>query len=251
MVQATRRRNDLGRAGAVIALCVSGYFLVHSCLDWVDEFPALAGPAIAIPLAAIAAAARPVAAATRESAGEPARRRGLGAAGRGLTVPRPLAGVAGGLAAIAVLVALATSYLSLRLVDRAFATFHAAPEKAYRDLSKARSLSPLSANPITSEGTIALYQGDTSRAAAAFEESLRREDAWYPRVELALIDAEAGRFAQALTQMDAAIRLDTDDPVITQARADIAAHHSLDPLTVNTQILNEGNVTSAVQSTIR
>ena len=59
LVMATRRRNDLARAGAVIALCVSGYFLVHSCLDWVDEFPALAAPAIAIPLAAIAAAARP------------------------------------------------------------------------------------------------------------------------------------------------------------------------------------------------
>jgi hypothetical protein len=45
--------------------------------------------------------------------------------------------------------------------------------------------------------------------------------------------------------------MDADDPIVDQARADIAAHHRLNPFTVNSQILNEGNVTSAVQSTVR
>jgi tetratricopeptide (TPR) repeat protein len=235
MVAATRRRNDLARAGAVIALCVSGYFLVHSCLDWVDEFPALAAPAIALPLAAITAAFEERPESRRPVPG--ARRR--------------LVGAAGGVAAVAVLLALGTSYVSLHLVDRAFAIFRSDPHQAYSNLSTAQSIDPLNANPITSEGTLALYLGDTDRAKRAFQRSLRRQDDWYPRVELALIDARAGRFEQALSQMDAAIRLDVNDPVIDEARTQIAAHHRLDPFTVNAQILNEGNVTSAVQSTVR
>jgi hypothetical protein len=244
LVGATRRRNDLGRAGAVIAMCVSGYFLVHSCLDWVDEFPALAAPAIAIPLAAIAAAwgQEPALGAERV-------RRVPGALAS--PIARRVAAAAGVLAAVAVLLALSSSYVSLRLVDRAFATFRSNPQGAYRDLSRAHSLNPLDVNPITSEGTIALYLGDTGRASRAFARALRREDDWYPRVELALIDAQAGRFDAALTQMDAAIRLDVDDPVVDQARADIAAHRRLNPFTINSQILNEGNVTSAVQSPVR
>jgi hypothetical protein len=244
LVMATRRRNDLARAGAVIALCVSGYFLVHSCLDWVDEFPALAAPAIAIPLAAIAAAARP----GQDGApdGGPRVKRVVGS-----RLGRRVAIAAGALAAIAVLFALGTSYVSLRLVDRAFATFRSNPGQAYSNLSTAQSIDPLNANPITSEGTIALYQGDTGRATRAFERALRRQDDWYPRLELGLIDAQAGRFAEALTQMDAAARLDVDDPVLDQARAAVAAHRRLDPFAVNSQVLNEGDVTSAVQSTVR
>jgi Flp pilus assembly protein TadD len=153
--------------------------------------------------------------------------------------------------AFAVLVALGTSYVSLRLVDRAFATFRVNPKQAYHDLSRAQSLDPLNATPITSEGTIALYQGDTARATRAFERSLRRQDDWYPRLELGLIDAQAGRFSEALAQMDAAARLDVDDPVLDQARTAVAAHHRLNPFTVNSQVLNEGNVTSAVQTAVR
>ena len=51
--------------------------------------------------------------------------------------------------------------------------------------------------------------------------------------------------------MDAAARLDVDDPVLDQARAAVAAHRRLDPFAVNSQVLNEGDVTSAVQSTVR
>jgi tetratricopeptide (TPR) repeat protein len=148
-------------------------------------------------------------------------------------------------------VALGTSYVSVRLVDRAFAIFRSDPHQAYSNVSTAQSIDPLNANPITSEGTLALYLGDTARATRAFQRSLRRQDDWYPRVELALIAARAGRFGQALTQMDAAIRLDVNDPVIDDARVQIAAHHRLDPFTVNAQILNEGNVTSVVQSRVR
>lgn len=244
MALAARRRNDLGRACVVIAFCISGYFLVHSCLDWVDEFPALAAPAIALPLAAICAAMGRTAAA--EDPNLSAGRRGPSLATR-----RAVAGALGSVVAVAVLVALATSYLSLRLVDRAFASFRAAPGQAYRDLSRAGSLNPLSANPITSEGTIALYVGDMQRSLRAFERSVRQEDAWYPRLELALIDAHTGRFKPALRQIDAAIRLDADDPLMEQARQTIIGHHRIDPYSFNRQVLQEGNVTTSIQETIR
>lgn len=248
MTLVARRRNDLGRACAVVAMCVSGYFLVHSCLDWVDEFPALAAPAIALPLAAISAAtpSRAASSTVGTATARGQRRWALPA-----SVRRPAAGALGLLAALALLLALATSYLSLRLVDRAFATFRAAPMQAYHDLSEARSLNPLSVNPITSEGTIALYLGNTGRAVSAFQESLRKQDDWYPRLELALIDAAAGRFAPALRQIDAAIQLDADDPLIDQARQLILAHRRIDPFSFNQQVLQEGNVTSSVQQTIR
>jgi hypothetical protein len=235
LVAATRRRHDLGRAGAVIALCVSGYFLVHSCLDWVDEFPALAAPAIALPLAAITAAFE----------GGTESRRGVHVVRRGVV------GTAAGVAAAGVLLALGTSYVSLHLVDRAFAIFRDDPRQAYRDVSTAQSIDPLSAEAITSEGTLALYLGDTDRARQAFQRSVRRQDDWYPRVELALIDARAGNFDQALAEIDAAIRLDANDPVIDDVRTQIAAHHRVDPFAINARILNEGNVTSVVQSTVR
>ena len=192
-------------------MCVSGYFLVHSCLDWVDEFPALAAPAIAIPLAAIAAAWQ-----SEPAVGAERVRRVPGALAS--PIARRVAAAAGVLAAVAVLLALTSSYVSLRLVDRAFATFRSNPQQAYSDLSKAQSINPIDVTPITSEGTIALYQGDTARASRAFERALRRQDDWYPRVELALIDAQDGHFDAAVTQMDAATRLDVDDPIVDQAR---------------------------------
>jgi tetratricopeptide (TPR) repeat protein len=238
LAAATRRRNDLGRAGAVIALCVAGYFLVHSCLDWVDEFPALAAPAIGFPLAALAAVEPRMAAVPGPMRAASVLRRRLGLA-------------VGAAAAVAVLVALGTSYVSLRLVDRAFAIFRSDPRQAYSNVSTAQSIDPLNTTPITSEGTLALYLGDTDRARRAFARSVRRQDDWYPRVELALIDARAGEFARALAQIDAAIQLDADDPVIDDVRAQIVAHHRLDPFKINAQILNEGNVTSVVQSTVR
>jgi O-Antigen ligase len=244
MVRVARRRRDLGRACAVIAMCVSGYFLVHSCLDWVDEFPALAVPAIAIPLATLGLADRE------------GQRRRAGGWGR-FTVPieprvRRIIGAGLGIAAWVVLVlALSLSYLSVRLVDRAFAVARSSPATAYHDLSVARSLNPLSADPLTSEGTIALYLGDTTRSVRAFQRSIRREDDWYPRLELGLIAAGQGRFQDALAQIDAAGRLDVNDPLVAQARRSVLAHRRIDPLAFNRLVLQEGDVTSSVQTAIR
>src|SRR5207245_6575441 len=53
LARTARELGGLGRACCVSALLVAAYFLVHDSLDWLDEFPALAAPALALALAAI------------------------------------------------------------------------------------------------------------------------------------------------------------------------------------------------------
>lgn len=264
LVRAARRRDSQVAAGALIALAVSSYFLVHSLVDWVDEFPALAAPAIGLPLAALSLAhpaappvAHPAAPAVAHPAAPPARRAATRAPERGRwgwpgPAMRRRAGAAtAAVAGLALLVALGGSYLSVSLVDRAFAIFRLAPGQAYRDLRLAGELDPLSADPYTSEGTIALYLGDLRRSRAAFERSLAIEDDWYPRLELALIDSRQGERAAALAQIAAAARLDVRDPVIALARQQIRAGLRIDPVAFDRLVLAEGAATSPGRQPVR
>ena len=50
-------------------LAVAAYFAVHLNFDWLEEIPAVASPALALPLVALVAAARP----PERSAGRRAR----------------------------------------------------------------------------------------------------------------------------------------------------------------------------------
>lgn len=245
LIRTARNSTELGRACAAIALAVSGYFLVHSCLDWVDEFPALAAPAIGLPLAALALGnVKPALVADRH--GGIRRRRSLGSLAR----PRVAAGL-GVIGGLTLLVALTTSYLSMSYVNRAFAIFRAHPRQAYHDLDVARALDPLSVNPVTSEGTVALYLGDARRSQTAFEQAVKQEDDWYPRLELALADAHSRHFGLAMRNIDAAARLDASDPLILAARMMIARHEQIDPIAFNQHIAQQGNSSGSVQRTIR
>jgi hypothetical protein len=246
MCAVARSRRDLGRACVTFAFAVAGYFLVHSCLDWVDEFPALAVPAIGLPFAALGlrqqVAGGPVAGDADSATDSAASSRG----------PRRHAGPAlVAIAAAAIFLAVASSYLSLVSVNRAFAVYRANPNQAYRDLRVARALSPLSANPLTSEGTIALYAGDLARSQWDFLASARKEDDWYPRLELALIAAHEGRFGTAGRQLTAAAALDADDPLIAEARQLIDHHHRINPIRFNRQIERLGSALATPKETIR
>ena len=79
-----RRRLD-GPAAALIAsiVCASIYFFVHASFDWLEEFPALAGPAFALPLVALALARPAPGVARRRPKSVPRRRR----TGRGSVPP--------------------------------------------------------------------------------------------------------------------------------------------------------------------
>ena len=138
---ATTRRGPSGRDRR--RRCSSAYFFVHSSFDWIEEFPALASPAFALPLVALVVA-RPV------HIGRPA----------GRSQPRRAAGRALALAGfVAAAVALAPAYLASRYDDRAARMWTANPEAAFEDLDQAARLDPLSARPELRAGTLAVDLG--------------------------------------------------------------------------------------------
>ncbi|MDQ6807739.1 MAG: O-antigen ligase family protein [Actinomycetota bacterium] len=219
----------LSRACAVAALAVAAYFLVHDSLDWLDEFPVLAAPTLALPLAVIELRA---AKARSEPASPVSRLLAQFASAR----PRlARSGVRAVIVALVACLCLAVGapYLVLLYTDHALATYAAQPASAYHDLTRAAALNPLSADALTDEGAIAVDFGNESRARSAFLAALRRENDWYPHLELALLDAHAGQFKQAMAELSSAQSLDATDPALTAARALIAQHKRENPAQFN------------------
>jgi hypothetical protein len=230
LVRRSMATEGLTRCCLVAALLVAAYFVVHDSLDWLDEFPALAVPALGFPLAAI-------------SLHDVGRRQRNGARGRAWaalaelssrTSVRVGAGAALILVCVAlVLLALAAPYLSQQYVSTALRTYKVRPASAYADLSRASDLNPWSTAPLLTEGQIAEQLGNPARARAAFERALGIEDDWYAWVEIAVIDAQAGRFERAANELSKAAKLDVDDPVIAQAQTMIARRRRIDPVHFN------------------
>ncbi len=219
---ATLRRR-LARAPALVlatTLAIAAYFAVHLNFDWLEEIPAVASPALTLPLVALVAAARP---SGSESARSPTR------------AARAGAWVAGGLAAVA-LVALVPAYLSVRYVNRAEERAAVDVDSAFEDLDRARSLNSASLDPDLAEGRIAIFDRRYDEAQDAFEHSLTVEDNWLAHFELALIDAGRGRFGPAAAHLSRARALNARDPVLTRLARNIAARRRVDPKAENTRI---------------
>jgi hypothetical protein len=213
---AVRRRLAPGSAVVVAAtLAISAYFAVHASSDWLDEIPAVAAPAIGLPLVALVVA-----------------------------FPQAAAGAAGpiwsravaGLVVAAALVSLVPAYLAVRYVERAFDRFQEDPSAAFADLDRAQSLNPASATPLLSEGTLAVRIGHSQRARRAFERSLGREPNWYAHFELALLDASVGRYAPAKRRLSEAAALNGRDPLIARIGERLAAREPIDPARINRSI---------------
>jgi len=135
------------------------------------------------------------------------------------------------------LLALGAPYLAILDTNRALSTYTANPAAAYRDLSRAAALNPLSADPLVDEGAVAIDVGNPSQARSAFVRALGRENDWYPHLELALLDAQAGQFAPAMTELSSAAALDAHDPAIAQARTLIARHQRVNPAAFNRTLM--------------
>ncbi len=229
LIRVRRRLPGLGGSCAVVALLVAAFFVVHDSIDWLDEFPVLAAPAFAFALAAISL--RPGDAASGARTGR------IAVWSRFQRHPRRVAKLlAAAGACVAVLVALVLPYLETRYVERATTTFRARPAAAYSDLRRATELNPLSADPLTTKGTISLMLGNYALARSSFEQSIGKEDGWYPRLQLALIDAHGGDFTAALRELDAARKLDADDPVLAAARESINERKRIQPLVFDRQL---------------
>jgi O-antigen ligase/polysaccharide polymerase Wzy-like membrane protein len=228
---AWRVRGSPADAAAVTAAAVAAsfYFFVHSSFDWIEEFPALASPALALPLVGL------VAAAPRASDPRPA------AGGR-----RVAAIAATTLAVAAALVALVPAYLSTRYADRAGEVWTGAPEAAFRDLDRAADLAPLSARPQLRAATLAVSLRDYERARTLLRSSLERENTWYAHFELALIASKLRDRADARREIVIAHSLNREDRFVSEALASIRRGHRLDPRRFNSDIasLNRARFTA-------
>jgi hypothetical protein len=213
LVRARRVLDGPGRW--VLAACagVGGYFVIHASFDWLELFPAHAGPALALPFVALRLARGQV-----PATGTPAR-------------PRwPLAGATGVAVAVA-FVSLGPPYLSVRFVDNALHRERSDFDRAVRDLDRAQTLNRLSILPAQVRGSLALRQGRYDVARRAFRDELEIEESWYPHYGLALLAAQRGDFEDAAREIAHATALNPPDPLLKETADLIRKRVRIDPRT--------------------
>ena len=194
------------RGVAAAGLGVAVYFFVHGQFDWLEAYPVLAGPALALPFAA--AGVRASAARAAAPAHAPIR--------FGRAVPPA------GAAVVLVLAALLVSpWLAIRWTDRAVKTWRAAPAAAYRDLERAADANAVSITPLLYAGVIAVERGEGQRARRYFDRVLDRQNHWLAHYELAGLAAERGDEAMARRELGLAARRNVREPAIAEAREDL------------------------------
>lgn len=222
---AARHDPGLGGAVATAALLVWVYWIVQGSVDWLWEFPALGGAAMA--MLGLACACGPLANASSASrractaSPVPRRRR------RALAGATSLVLLAGG-------VSLAAPWLSEHYVGAAEASWQSEPAKAFGLLDRAASLNPLSDRPLLVKGTIALRLGQPARALQAFEGALARSrDDAYATLELGALASARGQPQQARRLLERAHGLDPDDPVTSGALARVIAGGRVDVGAIN------------------
>lgn len=185
------RARKLGPGASVLsvgALAAAAYWLGHSSLDWFWSYPAVTAPVFGLIGAACAPTMLDLKPAPRNK-----RTR-----------------VALGVLALVLAASVVPAVLSGRFLENATAEFRTDLPAAYDDLAKARSLNPLSDEPILTEGFIAKRAGDPERAISAFKEAIRKRP-----------EEEAGHLF--LADMYAKRQPDL-------ARAEVAAAARLNPL---------------------
>lgn len=235
LIMAARRTSPPVRSIVAAAGTMLFYFLAHASVDWLDEIPAVAAPALALPFVALAVAHRPHTAVRRG----PSPRRGRFAAARRPGPLRVAATVSGATLVLAGAASLTFPYLSLRFVHRAYAVEAASPSAALADFRRAAKLNPLSPRPWYAAGVLAAETHNSAGARDAFAHALRLEDNWLPHFELALLAAGSRQGTQARQQIARAAALNPPDPLVEYAASLIRRRSRVDPAAVNAQVLNQ------------
>jgi O-Antigen ligase len=169
-IRARRRGADAAWLSA-IALTAGTYWLFHSSLDWFWPYPAVTAPVFALLGSACAPCLRRRQAPSADSGGRP----GLGR-------------LAVAIGAIVLAVSVIPPFLSERYTSDAYAVWRVDPSRAYSDLDRARSLNPLSVDPVLAEGAIARANGDRARAIGAFRDAVvKRPEEWVSYYLLAVL----------------------------------------------------------------
>ena len=217
MWRAWRRLPPFGSAVVGACFTVGVTFLVHGSLDWMDEIPALAAPALGFVLIASRLAAREEA---------PDR-------------DRPRAGAVAATLAVAAfaILAIGSSWLSVLYLNRASDRLGVDSAGAFDDISRAADLQPWSARPLLIEGVSAVELGDNRRARQAFSDSLGREDTAFGHLELGLLAAQAGRRKAAQVELARAAAIEPRDLFTRYARRQIAAGKTVVPQSFNRRFL--------------
>ncbi|MHB8491417.1 MAG: O-antigen ligase family protein [Solirubrobacteraceae bacterium] len=212
MYRAPAGLDRLAATTATAALSGFAYWVLHGSADWFWEYAGLGAPAFALLGMACSldpAGARSAAPARRSSS----ERGGPGRARLGIVV----------LAVCVVLAAaasLAAPWLSALEVRAAAAVWAHAPGTAYRRLSDAAQLDPLSAEPALVAGSIALRLGDLKRADHQFALALQRSpDEQYATLERGAIASQLGEARRARAMLQRAHTLYPRDPLANMALA--------------------------------
>ena len=208
------RRPSLAGAAAGSGVVMFAYWLAHSSVDWLWEFPALSGAGL-LGLGVSMAAARGLAAEAAEAAhGD-----------RELEPARPLLARWPALAAaivcvVAIGVSVVPAWLSAKQFHRATEIASTDPGAAVRDLERAASLNPLSPLPEKAAGIIEIRRGDSEAARRHLLKAFERD----PHdsglfLFLGAIASEAGHQRKAIRLAAEALRLaPTDDSAVNFLR---------------------------------
>jgi hypothetical protein len=176
---------------SIIALTAGAYWLAHASLDWFWPYPAVTAPVFALLGSACAPAV--------VSTGDVARGRGR----RWLTA-----------GAVVLAISAVPPFLSHRYVDDAYDEWRSDPLRAYDDLDRARTLNPLSADPVLAEGAIARANGDRARAIDAFRRAAEMvPEEWASHYNLAELYARSSP-GLARRQLAIAKRQNPYDPEV-------------------------------------
>ncbi len=192
-----REPDSLPAAAAAAGLASGVYWLVHGSIDWLWEIPALGVSALALlGLASSLARSTP-----RETA---------------RTRAHSTAALAGAAALFAVAAAsFAFPGLAALELERGVRAWPDSPDRALSHLERAHGLNPLSERADVVAGTLALRDGDTEQARAAFQRALERNpDDWYVHLQLALLAEEEGRSVEALARLERARSLNPRERLV-------------------------------------
>jgi tetratricopeptide (TPR) repeat protein len=197
-----RRAGRLPGAAVAAALALFAYWFAHASVDWLWEFPALAGAALSM-LALAGALGRPGAV----EPAEPERPRRRAAA--------PLLAVLLAVPAVALAISVVLPWLAQRNVEQAAEIWRSDPDEAYERLDRAADLNPLSPTPHLTAATIALELDQRPLAEQEFRRALERDlESSYALLELGAMAAEGGARAQAVELLSRAQRLSPLDDLV-------------------------------------
>jgi tetratricopeptide (TPR) repeat protein len=230
---AARRAARANRLAGAALLSAFGVWFVQAQVDWLWAFPALGMLAFALLAVAARLADEPAAGTGPASSAPPA--------GTAADLPRaaPRRALVAGVVAVALPVALLFVVLAAasRAERRATAEAPRDPRAAVADYELAARLNPLVAEPLVTGAVLARRLGDPARAGRLLRRALAREPGnWFGQLEVALLDATAGRRADALAHLDRARELNPRQPVIARTADAIRRGTPIDPDAVESEL---------------